>query len=116
MHKEESLAQKNENKAKQPRCRLPQELLHESIRWMNITFVRFGVDSLSVLPRELWSKPLQLHGAPGAVFPTGGRGCADITPAISAVAAFPRCTSQLSTLELIREPYAPFSHIIKACV
>lgn len=37
-------------------------------------------------------------------------------PAIPAGAAFPHSTSQLSTLELIREPSAPFSHIIKACL
>lgn len=79
-------------------------------------WIPFGVDSLSVLPQELWFEPLQLRGAPGAAFPPGGGCCADITPAISAVAAFPRRASQLSTLELIREPYAPFSHIIKACV
>lgn len=123
-HKEQSTG-KMRIKHNQPRCELPRELLHESIHYVNTVFVRFWVDSLKPFKGKYFAEkscpssprcsvPLLKTSPPGTL--GRGQGCSDIAPAFSAVAAFPRSTSQLSTLELIREPYAPFSHIIKACV
>lgn len=103
-------------KKKEPRVELPQGLLREGTLHISIVFIRQGFSGgISEGQYSVWEQALPWGEG---ISPRAEQGCvaagADDAPAISAVAAFPRSTSQLSTLKLIREPYAPFSHIIKA--
>lgn len=120
-------------KKKQPRCELPWGLLHEHILCINVISIRqrfsggtyegkyFTRGMAGQAPPDAQCREAKAVPLGEGVFPLSRAGAAwqkeqavlTTRPAISAVAAFPRSTSQLSTLELIREPYAPFLHIIK---